>query len=119
MSNLPPTPSIPAPYVAGDVKVPANKVSGILELIWESLKLNCPGTSVEFRIKADPTNLAPVFIGQSNNGMPLSCTNYGAALTPMGEERVYCASYPGTGTPQSFIQLFSEAPAKIHVEVNT
>ena len=119
MSNLPPTPSIPAPYVAGDVKVPANKVSGILELIWESLKINCPGTSVEFRISADAGNLAPVFIGQSNNGMPLSCSNYGAMLTPLGEERRYRASYPGTGTPQGFIQVFSEAAAKIHVEVNT
>lgn len=117
---LPPSPSVPAPYVAGTISVPAGKVSGVLELIHQQLKRNCPGTSVEFRISADPSNAVPVFIGQGiPDGDPLSCTNYGAILTPMGEERRYRASYPGTGTPQGMMQVFAEADAKLHVEVNT
>ena len=117
---LPPRPSVPIPYVAGTIKLEAGKVSGVLELIHQQLNENCPGTSVEFRISADPANVAPVFIGQQSiGGEPLGCNNYGAALTPGGEERRYRASYPGTGTPQGMMQVFSEAPAKLHVEVNT
>lgn len=111
---LPPRPSVPIPYFAGTISVPAGKVSGVLDLIWK-VSPNVPGTSVEFRISADPSNEAPVFIG---SGDDLGCDNYGGILTPMGEERRYRASYPGTGTPQGVMQVFSEAPAKIHVEVN-
>lgn len=117
----PPRPSVPVPYVAGTISVPAGKVSGVLQLIWEQLNPNCPGTSVEFRISADPSNVAPVFIGQSDmgtGGLPLGCNNYGAILNPLGEERRYRGTYPGHGTPQGVMQVFSEAPAKIHVEVN-
>ena len=112
---LPPRPSVPVPYLAGTISVPAGKISGVLELIWEQLNERCPGTSVEFRISADPSNQTPVFIGSGSN---LSCDNYGGILTPMGEERRYRASYPGTGTPQGVMQVFSEAPAKLHFEVN-
>lgn len=115
----PSRPSIPTPYVAGTISVPAGVVSGILRLIWDQLNPNCPGTGVEFRVSPDATNTTPVFIGQSSpGGKPLSCNNYGAILTPMGEERRYRASYPGTGTPQGVMQVFSEAAAKLHVEVN-
>ena len=115
---FPPRPSVPTPYFAGTISVPAGKVSGVLELIHQ-VNPNVPGTSVEFRIQGDPTNVAPVFIGQGTPDLPISCTNYGGVLTPMGEARRYRASYPGTGTPQGLMQVFSEAPAKLHVEVNT
>ena len=116
---IPPRPSVPTPYVSGTITVPANKVSGVLDLIHEQLNRDCPGTSVEFRISADPSNLVPVFLGANMGSSRLSCTNYGAMLTPMGEERRYRASYPGTGTPQGFIEVFAEREAKLHVEVNT
>lgn len=115
----PPRPSVPVPYVAGTIKLEAGVRRGVLDLIWEQLNRNCPGTSVEYRISADPSNTTPVFIGQENqNGEPLSCDNYGAALYPLGEERRYRGTYPGHGTPQGVQQVFSEAPAKLHVEVN-
>lgn len=112
---LPPNPSVPCAYVSGTITVPAGKSVGVLELIWEQLKHNCPGTSVEFRISADPTNTVPVFIGTGQ----VSCSNYGSTLTPMTGERHYRASYPGTGTPQGLMQVFAEAEAKLHIEVNT
>ena len=116
--SFPPRPSVPIPYFAGTISVPAGKVSGVLELIWQ-VSPNVPGTSVEFRISADPSNLTPVFIGQGQiGGEPLGCNNYGAILTPMGEERRYRGTYPGHGTPQGVMQVFTEAPAKLHVEVN-
>lgn len=118
----PPRPSVPVPYVAGTISLQAGVVSGVLQLIWDQLNPNCPGTSVEFRISADPSNTTPVFIGQAQlgtngGGEPLGCNNYGAILTPMGEERRYRGTYPGHGTPQGVQQVFSEAPAKLHVEV--
>lgn len=112
---LPPRPSVPVPYLAGTISVPAGKATGVLQLIWEQLDPNCPGTSVEFRIVADPSNETPVYIGSQPD---LGCDNYGGILTPMGEDRRYRASYPGTGTPQGVMRVFSEAPAKLHVEVN-
>ena len=115
----PPRPSVPTPYVAGTISLAAGQTAGVLQLIWEQLNPNCPGTSVEFRISADPSNVAPVLLGQSVPGSdPLSCTNYGAMLTPLGEERRYRGTYPGHGTPQGVMQVFSEAPAKLHIEVN-
>jgi len=116
---FPPQPSVPIPYLAGTITVPAGKAVGVLELIHQQINPHCPGTSVEFRISADPGNSVPVFIGQIMGDEPLSCTNYGAILTPMGEERRYRASYPGTGTPQGMMQVFAEAASKLHVEVNT
>lgn len=110
---LPPRPSVPIPYFAGTISVPAGKVMGVLALIWEVCP-NVPGTSVEFRISGDPSNEAPVFIGSGD----VSCDNYGGILTPMGEERRYRGTYPGHGTPQGVMQVYSEAPAKLHVEVN-
>lgn len=115
MSQFPPRPSVPVPYVAGTISVPVG-TSGVLQLIWDQLDPNCPGTSVEFRISGDPSNVAPVFIGSQPD---LGCNNYGGIITAMGEERRYRASYPGTGTPQGMQRVFTEAPAKLHVEVNT
>lgn len=128
--SFPPRPSVPIPYCAGTIRLKPGEVKGVLELIWDQINKNCPGTSVEYRITADIGNEAPVFIGQNNlgfvgngegndgnGGATLNCHNYGAALGP-GEERRYRASYPGTGTPQGVQQVFSEAPAKIHIEVN-
>lgn len=113
---FPPRPSVPVPYLTGTITVPQNKVSGVLQLIWDQLNERCPGTSVEFRISADPANVSPIFIG---SGPDLNCNNYGAQLTPNSGERRYRASYPGTGTPQGVMQVFSEAPAnKFHFEVN-
>lgn len=115
-----PQPSVPVPYVAGTITVPVGQAVGVLQLIHQQINPHCPGTSVEFRISADPGNQVPVFIGggQVIGNEPVSCTNYGAVLTP-GEERRYRASYPGTGTPQGLMQVFAEAAAKLHVEVNT
>lgn len=116
MSQFPPRPSVPTPYLAGTISVPAGgKASGVLQLIWDQLDPNCPGTSVEYRISGDPSNTTPVFIGSGD----VSCDNYGAIITAMGEERRYRASYPGTGTPQGMQRVWSEAPAKLHVEINT
>lgn len=112
-------PSVPTAYVAGTITVPAGKAVGVLQLIQQQLNPNCPGTSVEFRIEADAGNVAPVFIGQGSPDQPVSCDNYGGQLAPMGGRRKYRASYPGSGTPQGEMQVFSEAPAKLHVEVNT
>jgi hypothetical protein len=114
-----PQPSVPVPYVSGTITIPAGKAVGVLQLIHEQINPHCPGTSVEFRISADPSNVSPIFIGQIMGNQPLSCTNYGAMLTPMGGERRYRAVYPGTGTPQGMMQVFAEAQAKAHVEVNT
>jgi hypothetical protein len=110
---------VPTPYVAGTVTVPAGKPVGILDLIHEQLARDCPGTSVEFRMEADPSNLAPVFVGQvSAQAGPVGCDNYGYALVPMGEARRYRAAFPGSGTPIGVLQVFSEAAAKVHIEVN-
>lgn len=109
----------PTSYVAGTITVPAGKPVGVLQLIRDQLNPNCPGTSVEFRIAADAANVAPVFIGQISGDNPISCSNNGGSLTPMGPARKYRASFPGSGTPQGEMQVFSEAPAKLHVEVNT
>jgi hypothetical protein len=112
-------PSVPTPYVAGTISLAAGTPKGVLELIHQQLNPHCPGTSVEFRIQGDPSNITPVFVGiQSPDAGPVSCTNYGYALTPTGEARRYRASYPGTGTPQGVMQVFSEAAALLHVEVN-
>jgi hypothetical protein len=104
--------------VSGTISLTGGVVAGVLELIQQQLNPNCPGTSVEFRIFADAGNQVPVFVGQSG-ATEVSCTNYGAVLTPMSGERKYRASFPGSGTPQGLIQVFAEANAKIHVEVNT
>jgi len=115
-----PTPSTPCPYVSGTITVPADKPVGVLELIHQQLNPNAPGTGVEFRISADPSNSGPVFLGQIYDAIPLSCTNYGASLSPGGPERIYRASFPGTGTPQGMMQVYSEAGgAKLHVEIIT
>jgi hypothetical protein len=119
VSAFPPRSSVPAPYVAGTITVAAGKTYGLLELIHQQLFLDVPGTSVEFRIEADATNAAPIFVGATSpGGGPISCDNYAYALTPMGPSRKYRASYPGTGTPQGVLQVFAPAGGKLHVEVN-
>lgn len=47
----------------------------------------------------------------------LTYKNYGWLLTPQGEPLKFHSSYPGTQTPIGVLQVFSEAPAKIHIVV--
>jgi hypothetical protein len=87
-------------------------------MIHDQLGLDCPGTSTEFRIWASPTNMAPIWVGAFMPKVgPLSVHQYAYNLTPMQEPTVYRSSYPGTQTPIGAIQVFSEATAKLHVEV--
>ena len=48
---------------------------------------------------------------------PLDVTKYAYYLTPMAEPRLYRSSYPGTSTVIGVVQVFSQPPAKLHVEV--
>ena len=129
---VPARPSVPVPFAAGTLRVPAGQPVGLLDLIHQQINRDVPGTSTQFTIESDPCNLAPVYFGAfmgnplqqdstepSNEARPgaLSPLNYGRMLTPMGEPITYRSSYPGTQTPIGVLQVFSEAPAKIHVEV--
>lgn len=113
----PARPSVPAPYIAGRLELEPGKPHNLIDLIHDQLGLDCPGTSTEFRIRAHPTNMAPIWIGAF---MPkpgaLSIHQFADTLSPM-QERVYRSSYPGTQTPIGVIQVFSEASAKLTVEV--
>lgn len=112
-------PSIPAPYVAGNISVPANTVSNLLSLIQATIAVNCPGTSSELQLIADSSNTAPVFVGAANAAGPLSATNYAYQLTATGPPRVYRSAYPGTNTPIGELQVFSTAVSVLHVEVQS
>lgn len=118
VTAIQPRPSVPAPYIAGMLTLTPHVPHNLLELIHEQTGLDCPGTSTEFRIWANPTNLAPIWIGAF---MPktgsLSVHQYAYNLTPMQQPMVYRSSYPGTQTPIGVMQVFSEAPAKLHIEV--
>jgi hypothetical protein len=176
---VPPRPSVPLPYLAGTVELLGEHVHNLLELIWQHINRDCPGTSKQLRVWADPSNQAPVWIGQfagnplqkhgeqtvwdegevgpsiwdggtshwdgtetvwfdnfsvwdngksrwdveytkPNEGRPgtLSVKHYGYFLTPMGEPRIYQSAYPGDNTPIGHLQVYSEAPARLHVEIN-
>ena len=118
-------PSVPCPYVAGTVKIEPDKPSSLLELIHDQINRDCPGTSTEFQIAPDPTNMAPVWIGAhmahshegENEPGALGVKSFGYSLTPMAQPRIYRSSYPGTSTVIGVVQVYSEAPAKLHVEV--
>jgi hypothetical protein len=149
-----PHPSVPIPYAAGVVELLGGVVENLLQLIWEQINRDVPGTSVELRVMAAPTNLAPVFIGAAmskplqkfgaqsiwddglsiwdngesqwdqqftpaNDPNPgkLSPKTFGSQITPLGEPRVYRSTYPGGSNGIGNLQVFSEPPAKLHVEI--
>ena len=115
---FPPRPSVPCPFVCGSVDVPANQAVSLLSLIQNQVTRDCPGTSTQFTLSASPTNMAPVWLGAFMQiAGALTIKSFGSFLTPMGEPRIYRSSYPGTQTPIGLIQVFSEAPAKLHIEV--
>lgn len=117
-AKISPRPSVPPPYVGGMLTIAPNTVFNLLTLIQQQIEWDCPGTSVEFLIWADPTNMAPVYFGSSGRlSGKLSTTHYAFQLTPMAEPRLYRSSYPGNQTAIGRLEVFSQAPAKIHVEV--
>ena|SRR5215475_5973893 len=110
--------SVPAPYVAGTITLEPNTSYDLLELIQKHLEIDCPGASVEFLLSADPTNMAPIWVGAvSRIGGKLTVKNSAYNLTPMAPPRLYRSSYPGSSTAIGRLQVLSEAPAKLHVEV--
>lgn len=110
----------PAPYVAGNVTLPAGVVANLLELIQDQIQANCPGTAVEFMIQADPANGGAVSFGAASQlGGPLSGTNYAYKLSPTSPPRVYRSSYPGTSTPIGELQVLATTAAVLHVEVQS
>ncbi|HEY6373458.1 MAG TPA: hypothetical protein VIX37_22975 [Candidatus Sulfotelmatobacter sp.] len=115
---IPPRPSVPTPFVSGTVDIPPDRPVSLLDLIHEQISRNCPGTSTEFQIWPEPTNVAPVWIGAFMQ-IPgrLSITSFGYILTPMASPRIYRSSYPGTSTVIGVIQVYSQPPAKLHIEV--
>lgn len=118
-ATLPPSPSIPAPYVAGSVWVPA-QVANLLELIQQQLAPNCPGTAVEFVIAADEGNADPVLVGAASAlGGPLTEENYAFKLTAAGPPRIYRSTYPGTSTPIGELQVLAASASMLHVEVQS
>ena len=59
--------SLPAPYVAGKITVPANTVVNLLDLIQQQVQVNCPGTCAEFMLTADTGNTGcHRYIGRSH-----------------------------------------------------
>jgi hypothetical protein len=162
---VPPRPSVPLPYLAGTLTLQPMIVYNLLELIWNQINRDCPGTSKQLRVWADPANKTPVYVGQYAgkpiqrrgaqsvwDGVPppygksvwdgtpppegksqwdkefdkpnvsipgqVSPQHFGYFLTPMGEPRIYQSAYPGDNTPIGHLQVFSQALAKLHVEVN-
>ena len=114
--NPQPTPSIPAPYVAGTVVVPPGEPFSLLALIQQQLTLACPGSSLELRLSADQS----IFVGSASNiGGPLSDTNYGYELIPGDPPRIYRSSFPGQSTPIGDLEVFATGSASLHVEVVT
>lgn len=172
---VPPRPSVPCPFASGTIEIPPWRPVGLLQLIWEQINRDVPGTSTQFNISSDPRNVSPVYLGAfmgnplqhhgpqslwdeagpsywdygtsswdhgqspwddlptiwdngesewdvdyepSNVGRPgpLSPYNYGTILTPMGDPTFY-SSYPGTQCPIGLLQIFSEAPAKVHLVI--
>jgi hypothetical protein len=113
-----PSAAVPVPYVAGTLTVPANTVMNVLALIQAQLAPNCPGTAVEFQINADATNTGNVYVGAASQfGGAVSASNWAYQLTPGGEARGYRSTYPGTNTPLGEIEVFSPAPAILHIEL--
>lgn len=129
---VPARPSVPLPFAAGTLKVPAGAPVALLDLIHAQINRDVPGTSTQLKIQSDPCNVAPVYFGcymgnplqasasepaNASRPGPLSAQNYGFFLTPMGEPIDFRSSFPGTQSPIGVLQVFSEAPAKIHVTV--
>ena len=116
---LSPRPSVPSPYVAGRIGVPAGTPVNLLGLIQAQLDPNCPGTAVELQIVADRANTVPVYVGAySRLAGPLSASNWGSELLA-GDGRVYASTYPGSSVPLGQLQVFAAAQAWLHVEVQT
>lgn len=117
-TRISPRPSVPTPYVAGTIAIPPNQPVSLLALIQDQIAPDCPGTSVEFLLYADPTNVAPVWVGAASRlGGAVNTVQSAYNLTPMGEPRLYRSGYPGTSTAIGVVQVLSQAPAKLHVEV--
>ena len=123
---IPARPSVPIPFFAGMLTITPGTPLSLLELIHDQINRDCPGTSCEFQLWPNPTNMAPVWIGSymsnprignPDNPGALGVKQYGYYLTPMAQPRLYRSSYPGGSTAIGVLQVFSEAPAKLHVEV--
>jgi hypothetical protein len=118
--SLPLTPQIPAPYVPGNVYVPAGVPTSLMSLIQTWLSPNCPGSAVEFQISADASNADSIFVGGASIlGGPLSATNYAYELTSTSPPRLYRSTYPGGSGAIGEIQVFSASASVLHVEVLT
>jgi hypothetical protein len=113
-----PAPSIPPPYVAGAILVPAGVVSNLLNLIQEQLFHNCPGTATEVKMWASPSNVGSITVGAATqlNG-PLTMDNYAFKLSPTGPEKTYRSTYPGSSVPLGDIQVLAQNEQKMHIEV--
>jgi hypothetical protein len=112
------TPSIPPSYVAGSLTVEPGEVRNLLTLIQDQLFSNCPGTAVELKIWASPSNIGSITVGAATQlHGPLSQDNYAYKLTPTGDARTYRSTYPGSSVPIGDIQLLAAQEQKLHVEV--
>jgi len=113
------TPSIPAPYVAGDIELEHGKVSNLLYLIQTHLQKNCPGSATELALWADAGNWGSISVGSANQLQgPLSHTNCAYRLTPTSGPRIYRSTYPGNSIPIGDLQVLAAAhELKLHVEV--
>lgn len=113
--EMPATPSIPAPYVAGTVHVPAGEVWSLLYLIQKQLSLNCPGTSAEFALTPGE---GTIFVGAASSiGGKLTEDNYAYKLEEGDDPRIYRSSFPGNNTPVGEIQVLGSG--SVHVEVQS
>lgn len=113
-----PRPSVPPPQVCGVVNVPAGTPVSLLSLIQKDIDENCPGTSVELRLEAHPSCMAPIWFGAASPiGGKLSVMTAAYSLSPC-EVRIYRSTFPGGSTPIGVLQVFSEVAAKLKVEIH-
>src|SRR5215475_5662777 len=87
---VPPRPSVPCPFAAGTISIFGGQVRSLLDLIHEQINRDVPGTSTQFNITADPSNVAPVYLGAfmgnplQHHG-PQSIWDNGASIWDDGE----------------------------------
>jgi hypothetical protein len=112
------SPLFPAGYVAGTIEISAGQAGvpqQLLALIQAQLDPNCPGAGAEVTLQTDTSGV--LYVGrQSSLGGPLSTTNYGYALQPLGS-RTYRTSFPGNHSPVGDLQVLMAAAGTFHVEV--
>ena len=115
-----PTPSIPAPYVAGSVTLPAGTPQNLLTLIQQQITPNCPASAVELQLWADAANSGSIIVGAASTlHGSLSDTNYAYKLTPTATPRVYRSTYPGQSVPLGDLQVLSINGGSLRLELWT